>query len=703
MSASDVVEAEMNLLKPVAWLLGSLLVLVLVGVLTLTLLFDPNDYKPDLEKAVADATSRTLSLEGDLALDVFPWIAIEFGPARLSDAAGFGDEPFLAVERARLSVKLMPLLGGRVEIGDVLLDRPRLKLATDASGRNNWDDLGKKEPAPAGAPEAPEAPAAEGARFVPTVASLAVNDAEVSFTDLKAQSTIALRDVNVATGQFASGEPVDAAIAFAFEHDEDLRAETEIEGRLMADFDAQTFSWQAPRIDVNVTGAGYPAGGVPIALAGRAMTLDLANETLDISDLDLDLAGARVTGALQGRRIVAAPEFSGAIALDEVSPREWLPRLGVAVPETTDPNALSRVRFEGKLAATASSFTLNDVVVGLDDTTARGSLGVADFETTAIRMNLDVDRIDADRYLAPEEKSADAAAAEAATEIPVDTLRDLDVEGRLRIGEAVFTGIRLTKVDLGVKARKGRVHVQPLDTGLYDGRYQGTLTLDVAGASPRLTLDGRLGGIDLARVAREQFESERVSGRGNVAVKVAGTGADTDAMLRTLSGNVTFDVADGAIEGTDLWYEVRRARALFKREAAPTRSGPERTPFTSLRGTGVLTNGVLKNDDLDASMEYMQAKGAGTVDLVAQKIDYKLTAKVSKVPDDAADAEAKDLSGMTIPIAITGALDDPKIRPDMAGLVKAQAQQAIEKQTGKAQEKIQEKLKGIFGGSRDDQ
>jgi AsmA protein len=148
---------------------------------------------------------------------------------------------------------------------------------------------------------------------------------------------------------------------------------------------------------------------------------------------------------------------------------------------------------------------------------------------------------------------------------------------------------------------------------------------------------------------------------------------------------------------------VRRARALFKREAAPTRSGPERTLFTSLRGTGVLTNGVLKNDDLDASMEYMQAKGAGTVDLVAQKIDYKLTAKVSKVPDDAADAEAKDLSGMTIPIAITGALDDPKIRPDMAGLVKAQAQQAIEKQTGKAQEKIQEKLKGIFGGSRDDQ
>jgi hypothetical protein len=39
----------------------------------------------------------------------------------------------------------------------------------------------------------------------------------------------------------------------------------------------------------------------------------------------------------------------------------------------------------------------------------------------------------------------------------------------------------------------------------------------------------------------------------------------------------------------------------------------------------------------------------------------------------------------------------------MAGLVKAQAQQAIEKQTGKAQEKLEKKLKGIFGGSRDDE
>ena len=37
----------------------------------------------------------------------------------------------------------------------------------------------------------------------------------------------------------------------------------------------------------------------------------------------------------------------------------------------------------------------------LDDTTMRGMLGVADFAAKALRFDLNVDRIDADRYLPP--------------------------------------------------------------------------------------------------------------------------------------------------------------------------------------------------------------------------------------------------------------------------------------------------------------
>ena len=58
---------------------------------------------------------------------------------------------------------------------------------------------------------------------------------------------------------------------------------------------------------------------------------------------------------------------------------------------------------------------MGDIVLQLDDTTAKGMLGVADFAAKALRFDLNVDRINADRYLPPPaEKPAEKDAAEAA-------------------------------------------------------------------------------------------------------------------------------------------------------------------------------------------------------------------------------------------------------------------------------------------------
>ena len=94
----------------------------------------------------------------------------------------------------------------------------------------------------------------------------------------------------------------------------------------------------------------------------------------------------------------------------------------------------------------------------LDDTTMKGTLGVADFASKALRFDLNVDRIDADRYLPPPDGAAaaqDAAEEEPPTEIPVDMLRKLNARGQLRIGEAIFAGMKFTKLRLGVNARDG--------------------------------------------------------------------------------------------------------------------------------------------------------------------------------------------------------------------------------------------------------
>src|SRR5258706_2213195 len=96
--------------------LAGLLLLVVAAAVYLALFFDPNAHKAELQRLVREQTGRELELPGELKLRLFPWVAIETGRASLGNAAGFGAEPMVAIEHARVGLKLLPLLHGKAEI-----------------------------------------------------------------------------------------------------------------------------------------------------------------------------------------------------------------------------------------------------------------------------------------------------------------------------------------------------------------------------------------------------------------------------------------------------------------------------------------------------------------------------------------------------------------------------------------------------------
>ncbi len=98
-----------RILKLLSIFVGALVVLIVVAGLIVALLVDPNDYRDEIAQTVQDATGRELTIEGDLSLSVFPWVAIEIGRTLLGIADGFGDVPFASFERASLWVKVFPL------------------------------------------------------------------------------------------------------------------------------------------------------------------------------------------------------------------------------------------------------------------------------------------------------------------------------------------------------------------------------------------------------------------------------------------------------------------------------------------------------------------------------------------------------------------------------------------------------------------
>jgi AsmA protein len=187
------------------------------------------------------------------------------------------------------------------------------------------------------------------------------------------------------------------------------------------------------------------------------------------------------------------------------------------------------------------------------------------------------------------------------------------------------------------------------------------------------------------------LDTKRLSGKGNVVAKLTANGRNSDALMKTLDGTVSMNLADGAVEGVDLWYAISQAQSLIQKRqlAGGTNSG--RTAFDTFKASAALADGVATTDDLAIASQLLRVTGKGTSNLSTQAIDYQVTATVLKAPPGAG-GDAAGLVLAAIPVKITGTFDEPKVVPDIQGIAKARVKQEVEKQKDKLEEKVREKV-----------
>ena len=80
---------------------------------------------------------------GDIKLSVFPWIALELGPASLG-IPGVRHRAVLSLQKAALRVKLLPLLRKELQVDrvEIRLDC-NFSVERNAAGRGNWEGFGQ--------------------------------------------------------------------------------------------------------------------------------------------------------------------------------------------------------------------------------------------------------------------------------------------------------------------------------------------------------------------------------------------------------------------------------------------------------------------------------------------------------------------------------------------------------------------------------
>jgi uncharacterized protein involved in outer membrane biogenesis len=119
--------------------LGGVILLLVLGVWYAASTVDPVQLTKLLSTSVKAATGRDLKISGPVTLSFFPGISVSAERLSLSNASWAADSEMLTLKRIELSIKTLPLLSKRIEIGDVKLAGLDLLLQKNASGKSNWD------------------------------------------------------------------------------------------------------------------------------------------------------------------------------------------------------------------------------------------------------------------------------------------------------------------------------------------------------------------------------------------------------------------------------------------------------------------------------------------------------------------------------------------------------------------------------------
>ena len=669
-----------KLLTVSAWFAGTLIALLVLTALAVSLLFDPNDYKADIAQAVRDASGRAFSMDGDLSLDFFPWLAVEMGPSTLGNAEGFGEAPFLRFDSARLSIKLLPLVFAReIAVGTASLDGLRVNLAVNAAGLSNWDDLvARREPAgpvPAAGPG--RGPAAD-AGFGLEVRRLSVRDAAFSYTDAQAgrRYRVTEADLELRGIDGTAPAPLSGGFVFALEPHA-LGGRVDLTAALTADSATGIVRLDDLELDVRIAGA--TEAPADLRLAAPAIALDTNAQTADLGALELSILDLRLTADVEPFAYAESIEATAVLGVAAFSPRRLLQALGGELPATADPGALGRLRLDARARLGSTAIALEDIVLVMDDTTLRGRVAVPRARGGVFEFDLGGDGIDLSRYLAPAGEAVTEDQTPAAA-MPTALLRAGHARGRLTLGRATLGAVLFEDMELGVDLADGRLRLYPMTARLFDGRYRGDVRVDAAGDPPLLSVDERLENVSLAPLGRALFGRETLSGSINAAFRLSGRGADLAAVSRTLTGNLSFELKDGTLEGRDLWYELRRARALIRRETPPAPKLPARTRFSQLSASGTVVDGVFANDDLRAELPFLRLSGKGRLELVETTLDYTLKARFIEQPElmgDVSAAELDDFTKAVLPIRITGTLAAPDFGLDLAEAARARVKEEV--------------------------
>ncbi len=577
--------------KVLKFLLGTvaiIILLVIAAFVYITLVLDPNDYKPRIQE-LAGKQGVKLEISGDLGWQFFPDLALRIGQTHISsDNATIPDTHF---NNAHLSLAWLPLLEGQVRVHAVAIDGADITITDPQQGKT-------AAAAPAAAAGATEGKnGAQG--FAIAVDSFTVRNSRINLPAQKIQ----LSNLNF------EGRGIN------------LRGDT---------FPVSlTFDYQ----DATV------ARAAPVTVNGE-FSLDLDREELVLSSVELAIASLSITTDTMATQILSEPVVNGSVKLEETNLRRLLTDLNIDLPPLPDKDALKRLRLETDFSASAEQIKLRDLVFVLDQTTISGQLGLKLQPPKGLAIVVKGNHIDLNRYLTTVDTGDDASKAsaqqtQAAALIfaplaaPLTFLDGGSSKLNINWDNLQMDGLTVKGIHIKGISKGTTINIEDFSANTLGGTVQAKIKLaQLTSKTPSANFNAQLTDISLEQASSTFADNADIEGKLSAKVTGRSEGATADQLFDRLSAQGTMTLVEPALKNINIEKSYCDVAALV--EKIPRRADwPQGTKLNTTEGQFRMQGRTLLLDNLSTGVGNLKITANGEVNLGAEAFNVLATARLN--------------------------------------------------------------------------
>ncbi|MBZ5538311.1 MAG: AsmA family protein [Acidobacteriia bacterium] len=647
-------------MRKLGLILGIVVAIIVLAVVAVWGLLDVNRYRGRIQAELQERSGREVTL-GDMSLGLLPprfhvenlWIS--------EDPKFGGHQPFVHAQRLDVSVHLLPLLSGNLEMDSLDLQQPQVELVKNGQGVWNFASLGSGRSQIASPGSASAQPPSGGSTPSFTLGQLVVHGGLVAITDVqKGEARTVYDHIDLTLRNYASGKPfsIEAAVHLPGKGVQEMKLEGEMGPLSESDPAATPFRGTLSLKEVGIAGlqkflnAGALANTDGI-LSGTAK-LDSASGKISAAG-DLKAEKMRIHSQDIDYPILANYEIADDLTGDLISVSRATVQLGPTPFSISGTVNTRPTPAHLDLRLKASNVSITEVA------RLASSFGAAFSPDTTVNGRTSADL----RVQGPANN-------------PIVT-GTISGQGLVITGKGIPQPVEVRSVNLNLTPTEIRSNSFDATSGKTTVAVRFNLqnyaskspTLDAALRAPGATFPEFLTILKACGVSG----LDKISGSGTIDADLQASGplgsvASTE-ILKKLNGSLHLNFTTVRVAGTDIGYELASIGGFLK----SSQKDQGATSISRLTGNIQIKDGIALTNDLQALLDMGNIGATGTANLVTQTLDLRMNAVLSKVFSQSVGGTgisgymntvlANNLGELVIPAIVTGTFQNPKYSPDL--------------------------------------